>query len=49
MSKPKLSGLFAYDTVNNKLLQCEAKDCTETAFFAFDNGKVLCMEHGRKY
>ena len=49
MSKPKLSGLFAFDTVNNKLLQCEAKDCTETAFFAFDNGKVLCMDHGKEY
>ena len=45
----KLTGMFVFDTVNKKLVQCDAKACTETAFFAFDDGKVLCMEHGGKY
>ena len=48
MGDPKLSGLFAYDKVNNKLIQCNAKDCMETAFFVFDDGKALCMEGNTK-
>ena len=44
----KLTGLFAFDTVNNKLIQCNEEYCTDTAFFTFDNGKVLCVRHGSK-
>ena len=45
----KLTGLFVFDTVNNKLLQCDVKACMVIAFYEFDDGKVLCMEHGGKY
>ncbi len=42
----KLTGLFAYDTVNNKPIQCATPYCNKTAFFVFDDGKALCMLHG---
>ena len=44
----KVKGLFAFDTVNNKLIQCNKEHCTGTAFFTFDNGKALCVRHGSK-
>lgn len=44
----KVTGLFAFDTVGNKLIQCDEEYCTATAFFTFDNGKALCMKHGSK-
>ena len=44
----KVKGLFAFDIVNNKLLQCDKEYCNDTAFFTFDNGKALCVRHGSR-
>ena len=44
----KVKGLFAFDIVNNKLLQCDKEYCNDTAFFTFDNGKALCVRHGNR-
>ena len=44
----KVIGLFAFDTVDNKLIQCDKEYCPDAAFFTLDNGKSLCIRHGSR-